>query len=63
MIPSLFRQLVQVAEGITDERSRSRMVGWMVARWMREDEAAARAYATESAAISDRMKQHILGEE
>lgn len=56
-------KLVQVAEGISDERARSRMVGWMVARWMREDETAARAYAAESTAISERTKRHVLGEE
>ena len=36
--------LVQVAEGIADERDRSRTVGMTVGRWMREDPAAAKAY-------------------
>lgn len=54
--------LVQVAETITNDRDRSRTVGWMVSRWMREDEAAAKAYVQQTSVISDRMKEHILGE-
>jgi len=54
-------ELVQVAENISDERDRSRTVGWMASRWMREDEAAAKAYIEASTSISDRTKEHILG--
>ena len=54
-------ELVQVAENISDERSRSRTVGWMASRWMREDEAAAKAYIESSEAITDRTREHILG--
>lgn len=53
--------LVQVAESISNERSRSRTVGWMASRWMREDEDAARAYIESSESISDRTREHILG--
>lgn len=56
-------ELVQVAESISDERDRSRTIGWMAARWMREDEAAAKAYIESSESISDRAKGHILGSE
>lgn len=55
--------LVQVAENISDERSRSRTVGWMASRWMREDEEAAKAYIESSDAITDRTREHILGRE
>ncbi len=54
-------ELVQVAENIGDERSRSRTVGWMASRWMREDETAAKAYIESSDAISERTREHILG--
>ncbi len=54
-------ELIQVAENISDESSRSRSIGWMSARWMREDEAAAKAYVESSESISDGMKQRILG--
>ena len=53
--------LVKVAENITDDRSRSRSIGWMSARWMREDESSARAYIESSESISDDMKQRIMG--
>ncbi len=56
-------ELVQVAETISDENDRSRTVGWMVSRWMNEDEQAARAYVQQSTTLPDRMKQHILGED
>lgn len=56
-------ELIQVAESISDERDRSRTIGWMAARWMREDEAAAKAYIESSESISDRAKDHILGRE
>ena len=52
--------LVKVAENISDERSRSRSIGWMSARWMREDEDAARAYIESSESISDDMKERIM---
>lgn len=52
--------LVQVAEGISDERDRSRAVGMTAARWMREDEAAAKAYIEQSTTLSDGAKEHIL---
>ena len=55
-------ELIQVAESISNERERSRTIGWMAARWMREDEAAAKSYLESSTAVSDRMKEHILGD-
>jgi len=54
-------ELIQVAESISDDRDRSRTIGWMAARWMREDEAAAKAYVESSSSISEQMKSHILG--
>ena len=54
--------MVKVAENISDERSRSRTVGWMASRWMREDEEAAKAYIESTDAISDSTKEHILGD-
>ena len=53
-------QSISLAETITDERDRSRAVGMTAARWMREDEVAAKAYVEQSTAISDDMKQRIL---
>ena len=53
-------ELIQVAEGISDEGDRSRTIGMTVGRWMREDEAAAKAYVNQSTALSDEAKQRIL---
>ena len=53
-------ELIKVAETITDEGDRSRSVAITAARWMREDEAGARAYVEQTTAISDEAKQRIL---
>ena len=52
--------LIKVAETITDEGDRSRSVAITAARWMREDEASARAYVEQSSVISDEAKERIL---
>jgi len=54
-------ELIQVAESISNADDRSRTIGWMASRWMREDEPAAKAYVESTDAISDRVKEHILG--
>lgn len=56
-------ELVKVAENISSERSRSRTVGWMASRWMREDEQAAKAYIESTESITERTREHILGRE
>ena len=52
--------LVKVAETITDEGERSRMVGQVAANWMREDPTAATAYIQQSTVIPDDQKQRII---
>ena len=52
--------LVKVAETITDEGDRNRTIGIAAARWIREDETAAKAYIQQSTTISDDAKQRIL---
>lgn len=57
MAPS---QSITLAETITDDRDRSRAIGMTASRWMREDEAAAKAYVEQSTAIDDGMKERLL---
>lgn len=52
--------LVKVAETISDEGDRNRSIGITTARWMREDESAAKTYIQQSTTISDEAKQRIL---
>jgi hypothetical protein len=52
--------LLSVAETITDEGDRTRTIGIAAARWMREDEAAAKAYIQQSTTLTDEAKQRIL---
>ncbi len=52
--------LVKVAETITDEGDRSRTIGMTAARWMREDEASAKAYIEQTTSIPEDDKQRIL---
>lgn len=52
--------LVKVAESISDEGDRNRTIGMAAARWMREDEASAKAYIQQSTTISDGAKERIL---
>jgi hypothetical protein len=52
--------LVKVAETISDEGDRNRTIGMAAARWMREDETAAKAYIQQSNSLSDGAKQRIL---
>lgn len=51
--------LMKVAETISDEGDRSRTIGMTAMRWMREDEAAAKAYIESSTVLSDEEKQRI----
>jgi len=53
------KELVKVAETITDEGDRSRTVGMTAARWMREDEPAAKEYIASSTVLSDEAKKRI----
>ena len=53
-------QSTALAESITDERDRSRAVLMTTNRWMRDDEAAARAYLEQTDAISDNVRERIL---
>jgi hypothetical protein len=52
-------ELMQVAASITDEGERSRAMGIAAMRWMREDEAAAKAYVESSPAFSEEAKRRI----
>jgi hypothetical protein len=52
--------LVKVAETISDEGDRNRTIGIATSRWMREDEASAKAYIQQSTSISDEAKQNML---
>lgn len=51
--------LLKVAETITDEGDRNRTVGMTYMRWMREDEAAAKASIEQSTVLSDEEKQRL----
>jgi len=52
--------VMQLAESVQDERDRQRVVGMAAQQWMREDEAAAKAYIQQSTALSDEAKQRVL---
>lgn len=49
----------QLAETISDENERSRVVGMAAARWMRTDEAAAKQAIQSSTVLSDQAKQRL----
>lgn len=51
---------IQLAESISDERSRGWAVGATTLRWMSEDRDAATDYLESSEIIGDRMKNRIL---
>lgn len=51
---------IQLAETITDERSRGWAVGMATMRWMGEDREAATNYVQNSEFIDDRMRERIL---
>ena len=53
-------ELAEVAAMITDERSKSRMTGIVAARWMQEDQEAAKQYINAADSISDNMKERLL---
>jgi hypothetical protein len=53
------QSVVQLAETIQNEGNRQRAVGMAAAQWMREDEAAAKAYIQQSTALSDDAKRRI----
>ena len=52
--------VMQLAESVQNERDRQRVVGMAAQQWMREDEAAAKAYIQQSTALSDDAKQRVL---
>ena len=52
-------ELIKVAETIGDEGDRDRTVGVAYMRWMREDEAAAKASIQASTVLSDESKQRL----
>jgi len=54
------QQVMQLAETVQDEGSRTRAVDVAAMRWMREDPTAAKAYIQQSTAISDDAKTRIL---
>ncbi len=51
--------LIQVAESITDEHSRTQSLSVGVMRWMQEDPAAAKTYVQNSTAFSADQKQRV----
>jgi hypothetical protein len=53
------QSVVKLAESIEDEGDRQRAVGMAAVQWMREDEAAAKAYIQQSTALSDEAKRRI----
>lgn len=52
-------ELVKVAEGISDKEEQSRTVAMTAARWMREDESAAKEYVASSTVLSDDAKKRL----
>jgi len=56
-------QVILVAENIQDENERTRSMRIAATRWMREDEAAARAYVEQSQIFSDTEKKRILNDD
>ncbi len=54
------KELIILADSITDERDRSRAVGITAMRWMREDPPAAKAYIQGSNSLSDDAKQRLM---
>jgi hypothetical protein len=57
------QQSIALAESISDEQSRSRVIGMSARRWMETDEAAARAYVEQSTLLDDTTKAQILSGE
>jgi hypothetical protein len=51
---------IKVAEKISDENDRNRTISFTAMRWMREDEAAARAYVESSTVLPEDTKTNIL---
>lgn len=54
------QEAITLAESIGDDGARNRAIGMTAMRWMREDEAAARAYIQNSTAISEGARERIL---
>lgn len=54
---------MKLAETIGDEGTRSRTIGMTARRWMRDDEAAAKAYVESSTLLDDEAKERILSGE
>ncbi|WP_193213995.1 hypothetical protein [Luteolibacter marinus] len=54
------QQSIQLAESISDDRSRERSIGIAAMRWMREDREAATNYIQESTTLSDEAKQRLI---
>jgi hypothetical protein len=54
------KDVIAVAETITDEGDRNRAIGVAAMRWMREDADAAKDYVESSATLSDEAKERII---
>jgi len=54
---------LELAESISDERSRERAIGMTARRWMEEDAEAARAYVEQSTLLGDSSKERILNDD
>lgn len=54
------RELMTLADSITDEGDRSRAVGITAMRWMREDAPAAKTYIQGSTSLPDDAKQRLM---
>ena len=54
---------VELAEGISDDRTRTRTIARTTFEWMAEDSAAATEYIESSTAVSDEMKERLLNNE
>lgn len=54
------QEVVKAVEMISDERERTRAISGVVARWMAEDEAAAKTYVEQSPALDEAAKKRVL---
>lgn len=54
------QQSIQLAESISDERSRERSINIAAMRWMQEDREAATSYIQESTSLSEEAKQRLI---
>src|SRR5690606_1947425 len=54
------QEAITLAESISDDGARNRTIGMTAMRWLREDEAAARAYIQNSTALSEGARERLL---